>query len=106
MLELATLRSHSQQGLWSCEALVKIRKIVLILTKEVICVRKFKPVRFVPGAGSSPGPKDAVEGLDAGWSTVSWKMKHLPRGGTPGGIRGVSFMDQSWSQRLGPSHLL
>lgn len=62
---------------------MKIPEIVLILTKEVICVRKFKTVRFVPGAESSPSPKDAVEGLDAGWSIVSWKMKLLARGGTP-----------------------
>lgn len=63
---------------------MKVPEIVLILTVEVICVRKCKILRFVPGAGSSTCPKDAVGELDAGWSIVSWKMKHLPaRGGTP-----------------------
>lgn len=73
---------------------MKIPEIVFILTVGVIYVRKFKILRFVPETGSSPSPKDAVEGLDAGWGVVSWKMKHLlARGGTPSWrYRGVCFM--------------
>lgn len=49
MLEFAVLRSLSQQhqSQWSCKALVKCPEIVLILTVEVICIRKFKILRFV-----------------------------------------------------------
>lgn len=68
MLEFAVLSSHSlqHQSSWSCEALVKVPEIVLILTVEVICVRKCQILRFASGAGSSTSPKDAVEELDAG----------------------------------------
>lgn len=68
VLEFAVLRSHSQQhqSWWSCKAFVKVPEIVLILTVGVIYVKKFKMLKFVPEAGSSPSPRDAVEGLDAG----------------------------------------
>lgn len=75
---------------------MKVPEIVLILTVEVICVRKSKILRLCLEQEAALAPRMLWKSWMLAWSIVSWKMKHLlARGGTPSWrYRGACFIVQ------------